>query len=174
MTKYSTRCSRATLYRWLPSGTAFLLLLGSACAPDESAPSPATQSHLNSLGPARIPSIAKPSRPQTPTETLARMTADGFMLGTNWSGSQTAAWSNELGLKWARGTVPFRAVMPEIYDDTLTLEEVDNDPTLLDWFMANADWSWADSHLRGLIEAGVEPVPVIGLGWNGCLPTLNG
>lgn len=114
------------------------------------------------------------TRPRTSEEALARATADGFILGTNWAGSDTAAWSTELGLKWSRGTIPFRAVMPEIYDDTLTLDEVDSDPTLVDWFTANADWSWADAHLKRLMDAGVEPFPVVGLGWIGCLPTIGG
>lgn len=144
----------------------FPLVLGTACEPMPDSPP-----DVQVQGLKVIPNV---ERAQTPEAALEQVMAEGFMLGTNWSGSSTAAWSNELGLKWSRGTVSFRSVMPELYDDTLTMEEVDNNPALLDWFMENADWRWADSHLRGLIDAGISPFPVIGLGWIGCLPTING
>jgi hypothetical protein len=105
----------------------------------------------------------------------ARPASSGFILGLQWAGaSTTTRYLPELGVTWARNTISWDWVQPTITDDTLTLEDAENDPTLVDDLIREGNWASIDAQLKPVVDAGIQLLPVIGLGWIGCLPTIDG
>lgn len=130
------------------------------------------------FGRARLPAQAWiPARSPGRTGTSGRSASipPDFILGVQWeNGAVTARYLNELGLHWARGDIALNQVIPVIEDPTLTLDDVQNSPWMIDDLLDNADWSGVDAQLRPMAEAGIDLFAVLGEGWIGTYASIDG
>jgi len=98
-----------------------------------------------------------------------------FIYGTS-QGSMSVAVEHfpEMGMRWFRRPVTLRALKPTVTDPELTLEDLMANPSLIDDFAAEANWTSVDADFNTLLNAGLMPFPSTGYGWVGTLPDLNG
>ena len=99
---------------------------------------------------------------------------DEFILGIQASGSETATYLPELGVKWTRFSIGLNRLVPEIPDPDLTLAEAEANPEMIDAWISDSAWASLDGWMRSLTDAGLELFPVVGLGWEGTYATIDG
>lgn len=88
-----------------------------------------------------------------------------FLFGVCDSSPQALPYLQELGIHWARVGIPVKALRPELLEPIPTVAEVRAHPELIARFSRETDWSAIDAQLRRMLDAGVQPIPIIGHGY---------
>lgn len=97
-----------------------------------------------------------------------------FMLGLSQTPPTLVPLANQLGARYARPTLAWREIEPTVAPLGLTVDELRAYPGWIDDFSASRDWSSFDAELGGMISGGVIPVPIVGHGYVGALPRMEG
>ena len=93
--------------------------------------------------------------------------------GLSQMGGSTAALGAELGVGWLRPTLSWRSVQPVLEPAPLTLAEVQDAAVVSAW-AAERDWSKLDAVLQAIVDGGLRPLPIVGHGFEGTLPRVDG
>ena len=76
----------------------------------------------------------------------------------------------DLGVEAFRPELNWKLVEPDVPEGSLTVNEVRQQPELIDRYLAEKDWTRLDRLVDPLIENGIQVVAVVGLGYNSGLP----
>ena len=96
----------------------------------------------------------------------------GVSSGLRFSSPDPTAELVELGMRWYRPNISWKAVMPTVPDPDLRLEDVDQE--MIDALIDETDWSRIDALLRPFVEAGIHPIPVVGHGYTSAHSLIDG
>lgn len=96
-----------------------------------------------------------------------------FILGVQ-AGSRSTTLMPELGLTWSRTYIKWSTIQPSVDDPELSFEETGVRPEIIEDYIAAGNWTSTDNLHRSLIQAGLDPFPVVGAGWYHSYPDLDG
>ncbi len=97
-----------------------------------------------------------------------------LMLGLSQTPATLVPLANQLGVHYARPTLAWREIEPTVAPLGLTVDELRAHPEQIDDYIASRDWSSFDAELGGMLAGGVIPVPIVGHGYVGALPRMEG
>lgn len=97
-----------------------------------------------------------------------------LMVGLSQTPPTLVPLANELGVRYARPTLAWREIEPTVAPLGLTVAELRAHPEWIDDYIASRNWSSFDAELGGMIAGGVIPVPIVGHGYVGALPRMEG
>ncbi|MCA9771022.1 MAG: hypothetical protein KC466_01355 [Myxococcales bacterium] len=99
---------------------------------------------------------------------------DGFVWGVSQGPTSLSPLAADLGFEWKRLTMGWRTLEPVVTQQNLTRADVDADPSLIDDFLATANWAPYDAAIADITAAGMQPIAIIGHGYASTLPDFNG
>lgn len=97
-----------------------------------------------------------------------------FLFGLSQLPADAVAIAQDVGAKYLRPTLSWRAIEPTIEPTGLTVDAVRADPALVSQYLASHDWTSFDQRLGAIADAGLVPVPIVGHGYTGTLPLRGG
>lgn len=97
-----------------------------------------------------------------------------FQFGLSQVPADAIAIAQDVGAKYLRPTLSWRAIEPAVEPTGLTVDAVRADPVLVSQYLASHDWTSFDDRLGAIASAGLVPVPIVGHGYTGTLPLRDG
>ncbi len=97
-----------------------------------------------------------------------------FMVGLSQTPPTVVPIAQQLGVRYTRPTLAWRDLESTVVPLGLTVDYVRAHPELVTQFIAEHDWSSFDDEIGGMLAGGLTPVPIVGHGYVGTLPTYNG
>jgi hypothetical protein len=107
---------------------------------------------------------------------IAEATVDAELAIFGFSGggaTDPVGISEPLGVRFIRPTLGWRQLQPVAAVEGLTVADLRADATLVADWADTADWTSHDLRVSDLVDAGIEPVPIVGHGYSTTLPDFG-
>jgi hypothetical protein len=96
-----------------------------------------------------------------------------FMLGLSMVRGDFVRIAGELGVRYVRPTLSWRAIEAAVQRTGIRLADV-QDPAVVSQYIADHDWTPFDDRLTEIVQGGLVPFPIVGHGFTSTLPSVGG